>query len=160
MSLFPRSMNRFLNLIASLLISVALNSCGPCRNLDCLVSKYDFEFRILDAESGQDLVFGPNAKFEAREFRLYSSQGNERVEYVLHPLHSPYFEGDTTFYAEVFPPLGPVFLSYPNGKIDTLLLGYTQYHTECCGRITELKQLTRNNSEEFNDLWQVLEFHY
>ncbi|GMQ26760.1 hypothetical protein Aoki45_34430 [Algoriphagus sp. oki45] len=153
-------MIRLFQTTSFVLIAGLLISCDPCRNLDCLASKYDFEFRILDAESGLDLVFGPNAQFKAEEFRLYSLQGNEQVEYVLQPLFSPYYEGDTTFYAEVIPPLGPVFLSYPNGKIDTLVLSYTQYDTECCGRITEVRELTRNNSEKFNDLWQILEFSY
>ena len=153
-------MTRPFNKSLILLILLIICSCDPCRNLDCLASKYDFEFRILAGDTGKDLVFGPDAQFEANEFTLFSLQGNERVEYGLQPLFSPYYDGDTTFYAEVFPPLGPVFLSYPNGKIDTLVLSYTQYDTECCGRITEVRELTRNNSEKFNDLWQILEFTY
>ncbi|WP_026952083.1 hypothetical protein [Algoriphagus mannitolivorans] len=144
----------------SIVFMFAMSSCSPCRNLDCLVSQYDFEFRILDSNTGSDLVFGSKRIFDPREFSMFSISGTGPQEYPLQIRASSFFTGDTTFYAEVFPPASQVFLQYPNGKIDTLELSYRQFDSECCGRITEITKLIRNKTQSFTQLREVLEFIY
>ena len=139
---------------------LVFSSCSPCRDLDCLVSQYDFEFRILDSNSGSDLVFGSNRVFDPREFSMFSISGTAQQEYPLLFRTSSFFTGDTTFHAEVFPLASQVFLRYPNGKIDTLELSYRQFDSECCGRITEITKLNRNKTQSFTQLREVLDFIY
>ncbi|MDX5337818.1 MAG: hypothetical protein LPK25_02250 [Cyclobacteriaceae bacterium] len=153
-------MRKILKVHFTMIFMLVLSSCNPCRDLDCLVSQYDFEFRILDSNTGSDLVFGSKRIFDPREFSMFSISGTGQQEYPLQIRSSSFFTGDTTFYAEVFPSASQVFLRYPNGKIDTLELLFRQFDSEYCGRITEITKLNRNKTQSFTQLREVLEFIY
>mgnify|MGYP005748088591 CR=1 FL=1 len=152
--------NTIFSLGTTLFITLILNSCSPCRNLDCLSSRYDFEFRILDANSGEDLVFGSNAIFKFGELSVFSLQGNQQQMYPLEAKTNSFFQGDTTLRVEVFPKTDRVFLRYPNGRIDTLLLTFREFDSECCGRITEITEIERNQLQKFTNLREPMEFMY
>ncbi len=136
-----------------------LNACNPCRNLDCLTSRYDFRFEIVDKISGENLVFGQNSIFEFKEIRLYALMGSDTVYYPTYREEGfGSMNQDTVIAAEIFPPTGVLFLEYPDQSRDTLSLTFSQRDTECCGFITTITSVTRNGTELFEDLIEPIVF--
>jgi hypothetical protein len=128
-------------------------SCGPCRNADALVSTYEFEFTVVDGETGEDLIFGENARLDPDGFQLYSHGGTERISHGLYP-------GEGAIWADIRGVRGDLYLEYPDGKIDTLQVFFERRETECWGTVDRLSQLTRNGSEVYADIYQLLLFEY
>lgn len=141
------------------LVFIVLTSCSPCRNLDCITSRYDFRFQIVDKNSGENLVFGPNAIFEYEKIRLYSVIGSDTINYSTYLNEGPgSVNQNTLIIAEVFPPTGVLFLEYPDKSRDTLSLTFSQRDTECCGLVTSIMSITRNGTEFYQDLYEPLFF--
>ena len=128
-------------------------SCSPCGNADALVSTYEFEFTVVDDETGEDLVFGENARLDPYGFQLYSLGGTERISHELYP-------GQGAIWADIRGVRGDLYLEYPDRKIDTLQAFFERRETECWGTIDRLSRLTRNGSEVYADIYDVLLFEY
>lgn len=139
-------------------IFVFLTSCGPCRNLDCISSTYDFSFQIVDENTGRNLVFGPDAIFEYKEIRLYSIIGSDTVIYPTRVKGLDLQSQDKLIIVEVFPPTGVLFLEYPDKSRDTLSLTFSQTETQCCGSVVTMTSITRNGKEVYQDLYEPIRF--
>jgi hypothetical protein len=52
------------------------NKCDPpelnCADIMCITHNYTFGFRIVDKETGADLVFGSNPRYTTSDIKLYS----------------------------------------------------------------------------------------
>lgn len=140
------------------LVFIVLTSCSPCRNLDCIFSKYDFSFQIVDKATGENLVFGPNAVIEYEEIKLYSIIGSDTITYSTLVKGIDLKSQDKLITVEVFPPTGVLFLEYPDKSRDTLSLTFSQRETECCGLVTSITSITRNGTEYYQDLYEPLFF--
>lgn len=151
--------NRKLKIASAGLLFVIFSSCGPCRNLDCISSNYLFTFQIIDENTGENLVFGPNAILDYREIRLYSIIGSDTVNYTT-SLNVGFgsTNHDSIIVVEVFPPTGVLFLEYPDKSRDTLSLTFSQRETECCGWVESITSITRNGTEFYQDLYEPLLF--
>lgn len=136
-----------------------LCGCNPCRNLDCISSKYDFRFQIVDKTTGENLVFGPNSIIDYEGIRLYSIIGLDTVNYSTYLNGGPGSPNqNTVITAEVLPPTGVLYIEYPDKSRDTLSLTFSQRDTECCGLIVVLTSVRRNGIEFYQDLYEPLIF--
>jgi len=66
-----------------LLISLLVNSCEKkstpncpdteedCTTIRCLITNYAFNFRVIDKNTGTDLVFGPSPRYNVADIALY-----------------------------------------------------------------------------------------
>lgn len=142
------------------LFASALFSCTTCGNADIPISKFDFEFAVVDAETGENLMSGGSPQLDPQGFALYSMRGTERIPHELYVYPPESFSGDQVIRADIRGVHGDFYLAYPNGKVDTLQAFFSVHETECWGRVDTLLELVRNGSESFTDMYAVLRFRY
>ncbi len=137
-----------------------LFSCSPCGNADAPISTYEFEFTVVDRETGEDLIFGENATLDPDGFQLYSFRGTDRVSHPLIPYELELTLGYSAISADIRGVQGDLYLEYPDGNIDTLQAFFDRRETECWGTIESVQQITRNGSEVYDNIYEVLLFEY
>ncbi len=136
-------------------------SCAPCaNNLYPPVSKYDFEFTVVDAGTGANMLFGENASLDPSGFQRYSLRGTEPISHPLHAYVPDFGDGHPAIRADISNVAGDLYLVYPDGKTDTLRAFFERRETECWGTIDLLRQITRNGSEIYDNIFEVLLFEY
>lgn len=121
-----------------------LNSCNPCRNLDCISSNYTFKFRLLDRDNDYDLIFGQNSIYNPNEFAFYTLSGNDTTNYN-YKITS--YGNDSILSVDFFPQANEVFMKFGNGDIDTFYINYTTESTECCGVVTSVSKVIYQTQE-------------
>jgi len=120
-------------------------ACDECRNLDCVASDMDGNFRIVSDTSGKDLVFGPNKIYNKDSIRFYSINGPDTI--VFKPDAVPVVGTPDSALRVFFNPNYPTaYMRLSDGDVDTLVLTTESYDTDCCGRIYNVKNFRFNNS--------------
>ncbi len=73
-------------LVYSLVISLLFTGCKKskntactepsldCTGVSCLLTNYNFNFRVVDKATGADLVFGTNPRYNTADIKLYSDK--------------------------------------------------------------------------------------
>jgi len=135
---------------------IFLLSCDECRNLDCIPSDIDGNFRIISDTSGKDLVFGPDKIYNKDSIRFFSINGTDTV--VFRPEAVPVV-GTPDSALRVFfnPTYATAYMVLSDGDVDTLAITSESYDTDCCGRITNIKNFRFNNSVDIAGLQVVHE---
>ncbi|GAA0878760.1 hypothetical protein GCM10009119_17280 [Algoriphagus jejuensis] len=151
---------RHFRIVLILSLASTLFACDTCGNADALVSKYDFEFTVVDAETGDNLISGDAPALDPYGFELYSLRGSERFSHELYIYPNESYSGNQVIYADIRGLKGHLYLAYPDGNVDTLQAFFSQHNSECWGRIDTLEELVRNGSETFSDLYTVIKFEY
>lgn len=123
-----------------------LISCDPCRNLDCLSSNYDGQFRLVSAGNGNDLVFGPTRVYDKNQVRLYALNGTDTIFFDYQTIKFSGAGYDSVLHVHFFPKTDIAYMRLSNGDIDTLAITYTTKSSKCCGEITEITKFRYNNS--------------
>ena len=66
-------------------LSSMIDSCDPCRNLDCISENHIGQFRIVSKTDGKDLVFSQNAVYDPAKIQFYSLSGTDTFFYKYSP---------------------------------------------------------------------------
>ncbi len=126
---------------------LALVSCDPCDNLDCISDNYFGQFRIVSKTDGKDLVFGPDAIYDKTKIRFYSLNGADTMFFSYEPLKFAGVGYDSILYVNFFPETKtPAYIKLNDLDTDTLTITYNTFSTKCCGTITEIVKFRYNNS--------------
>ena len=138
---------------------IAFYSCDKCKNLDCVVSDYSGQFRILNKSNGNDLVFGSNSIYDKNKIKFYSLIGNDTA-FFQYKAESRYLNSATDSILVVYylsEPKGLTFIKLNNTDIDTLSMTYLTANTKCCGAVTTISKFTFNNTNDIGDNGEVRE---
>jgi hypothetical protein len=127
-------------------IATLLSSCDPCRNLDCVSSNYDGQFRIVSASTGHDLVFGTNRLYDKNQIMFYSLKGTDTTFLEYQAIKFGGTGYDSILHVRFFPQPDIAYMRLSNGDIDTLGISYKTTKTRCCGTITEIRNFRYNNA--------------
>ena len=120
-------------------------ACDECRNLDCISSDLDGNFRIISDTSGKDLVFGPDKIYNKDSIRFFSINGTDTV--VFRPEAVPVVgTPDSALRVFFHPTYATAYMLLSDGDVDTLAITSESYDTDCCGRITNIKNFRFNTS--------------
>lgn len=133
-------------LLSLIFICLCFYSCDPCRNLDCLPSNYDGQFRVVSATDGKDLVFGPNRVYDKNQIKFYSLKGADTTFFSSQAIKFGGTGYDSIIHVRFFPGPAIAYMRLSNGDVDTLQISYRSYDTRCCGRITEITNFRFNNT--------------
>ena len=133
-------------------------ACDPCIGLDCLVSEYDFRFRVIDQNTGEDLFFGTGPSYDKSHLRLYGIENGDTLDFVIKASLADYYGMDSLFETKINRPMDQIYLQYPEGSRDRLIPFYSRYQSECCGLITDIHKIIRNDTEVHINLHEVLVF--
>ena len=120
-------------------------ACDECRNLDCIPSDIDGNFRIISDTSGKDLVFGPDKIYNKDSIRFFSINGTDTVAFrpdAVPVVGTP----DSALRVFFNPTHATAYILLSDGDVDTLAITSESYDTDCCGRITNIKNFRFNNS--------------
>jgi len=131
-----------------LLAVLFLCACDPCRNLDCVASNYNGQFRIVQAASANDLVFGSNARYNKDSIRFFSVKAGDTTFYNSQALYFPGTGYDSILQVRFFPKTDTAYMQLGNGDTDTLQMQFRTYNTRCCGVITEITNVRFNNGND------------
>lgn len=138
-------MSTLLKFASGTLILLTL-ACDPCAKLDCISSDIDGNFSIVSKADGKDLVFGPDKIYNRDSILFFAVNGVDTVRYPQ--TGEPVVEtpGDSILRVFFFPTNLTVYMRLSDGDIDTLTLTTESFDTDCCGRITNIKNFRLNNS--------------
>jgi hypothetical protein len=134
-----------LHLYALIIISFIAQSCDPCRNLKCLSSNYDGQFRIVSKTDGKDLVFGPASIYNKNLIKFYALKGNDTTFFDYQTIKFGSIGYDSILYVRFFPVTDIAYMRLSNGDIDTFNITLNTFGTRCCGSITEITNFRFNN---------------
>ena len=119
-------------------------ACDECRNLDCMPSDVDGNFRIVSDTSGKDLVFGPNKIYNKDSIRFFSVNGIDTI--VFKPDAVPVVGTSDSALRVFFNPTFPIaYMRLSDGDVDTLAITSESYDTDCCGKITNITNFKFNS---------------
>ena len=121
--------------------------CDPCGKLDCATGDRNVQFRIIDKQSGSDLLFGPSRIYHPDSIQFYSIKDLDTTFYE--PRKDRIIRSqanDSLVYVIFFRPSSTVYMRLKSGDVDTLKLGLKSYDTRCCGRLTDITSLRLNDS--------------
>ena len=145
-------------LIISLCI-LTFYSCDKCGNLDCAVSDYSGQFRILNKSNGNDLVFGSNSIYDKNKIKFYSLNGNDTT-FFQYSAENRYLRNSNDSILKVYyltEPKGLTFIKLNNTDIDTISMIYSTNNTKCCGVVTTISKFIFNNTNDIGDNSEVRE---
>ena len=132
--------------IYAVIIIVSLFSCDRCKYLDCVIDKYTGNFRIVSAETGDDLVFGKHAVYNKDHIKFFSLKGTDTTFFNCQVTTAAGFTNyDGALYVNFYPLTEVAYIRLSEYDIDTLDISYKTIRTECCGTITEITNFRYNN---------------
>ena len=142
--------NKLLCLCLFLFIAVSFLLAGCCFgqakcNED---NRFAATFRIVDAQTGQDLLFGSSRKYNPAEIKLYSIIGTDTIASSLYADHPTHYPGrDSLLYAQFnYRRLAVVFMRLNSNDIDTLQISYKVVDASpCCPDYNTIQSIQFNN---------------
>jgi hypothetical protein len=138
-----RYLHKSLKVIAGCLLFF---SCDPCKNLDCISDNIHGQFRIVDANNGNDLVFGPNRIYKKNQIEFYSFKGADTTFFEWQAIKFQNIGYDSILHIRFYPQVETVYMRLSKEDIDTIKISYNTFNTKCCGTITEIKDFKFNSS--------------
>lgn len=129
------------------LAAVLFGACTPCGNLDCLVSDYAGQFKIVSTDQ-KNLLFGPDKRYSKDSVQFYSIDQADTTWFDFTAYPAGDYGLDSIISLNVYRKLDMLYISYSDGDIDTLNLSYNTYKSKCCGYITEVTGIRFNNKLE------------
>lgn len=132
---------------------LGFTACNNCQYLDCVVDDYYAYIKLVDGDSGSDLVFGNHAIYDTAQIKCYSLNGSDTINYNK---TVTYAYGDTSLQIEFFPKTDKVFLQVAELDADTLSFKFNEYSTKCCGHITTISHIKFNNGEQIDNKGTVI----
>jgi hypothetical protein len=121
-----------------------LNSCNPCRNLDCISSNYTLRFRLLDRNTEYDLFFGQQSIYDPNETVFYTLNGSDTT---IYDYNFTTYGTDSIISVDFFPQSNEIYMEFDNGDIDTFYVNYDTESTECCGVVTTVSKIIYQSQE-------------
>jgi hypothetical protein len=125
-----------------------LFSCDPCKNLDCLSDSIHGQFRIVDAATNRDLVFGPNRIYDKNEIRFFSVNGSDTTFFDYEPIKFGGANYDSILYVKFIPRTDLAYLQLSIADVDTLRMTYQTKKTKCCAEITNIVNFRYNDKTD------------
>ena len=128
------------------LILLGLNSCDPCKNLDCASSNFYGQFRIVDKIDGKDLLFGSTKIYDKEKIKIYSVNSIDTTFYDAEFIKFGGTNYDSILYVRFYPQIfNSVFLKLSDTDTDTLTMTFKIFDTKCCGTITQIDKFLYNS---------------
>jgi hypothetical protein len=125
---------------------LVMQSCDPCKNLDCLHNDYFGEFRIVDEQNGDDLLFGSAKLYDKNKVTFYSLSSKDTIRYPFKAERIAGSINDSLINVDFFPAEDKVvFIKWKSDDIDTITVHFRTFDTECCGKITEIEKFKYRN---------------
>jgi hypothetical protein len=138
-NLFHPNLSLIKKLFPVLLLPLLMAGCkDPCKNIDCLPPKL-FSFTIQSVDNGEDLIFGDQRQLTEEDIEVFSVSDGERI-----PAET-YFGPDRVVVRTNHQLIGEYFVEARN-ELDTINLLMTIKDTGCCGRQTEVEQVSLNGT--------------
>ena len=135
-----------MRLFAFLLTLIFLSSCECLTTrVGCAPDNYTGFFRILDAGTGHDLVFGPNSIYDETQIKFYSLNGPDTSFFNF---HNAFMNSDTVLQVEFSSRPGVAYMRFGNGDIDTLNISYASMERNCCSMYNYISQYRYNNKTD------------
>lgn len=128
-----------------ILIILIFQGCDTCKYLDCAVSNQNIYISLNEKASGNDLLFGPNAKYDAENVRFYSVVNKDTLWHNSTIAKYPKRNYDTVIHVSLSESHPQFFVQWGAGKTDTFNIAYQSYKTKCCGVITNIQSLLYND---------------
>lgn len=128
-------------------ISVILASC--CfGNRKCNYDNNSASFRLIDANNGRDLVFGPHAIYESGEIQFYSLSNGDSIQHRCQPGANPNPGQDSLLYVGFdYSHQDTVFIRLNTADTDTLVVDYiTIDGSPCCADYKMAKPVLYNQA--------------
>lgn len=115
---------------------------SKCQLSECLA-----KFRIVNAQTRQDLAFGPSRKYNPAEIKLYAINGGDTVLQYIQAGPNPNPGGDSLLFASFdYRKPDMVFIWLNNTDTDTLQLFYQVVDASpCCPDYTEIQSMQLNH---------------
>ena len=133
-------------LLLTIIVTIGLFSCDPCKNLDCASSNYSGQFRIISKTDSSDLVFGSKKIYDKNEIKFYSINNNDTTYFEYKAIKFGGDKYDSILYVYFYPQtFTNVYMRLSSTDTDTLTMTFKTFDTKCCGRITEIDKFLYNN---------------
>ncbi|MBA7701526.1 hypothetical protein ES703_110266 [subsurface metagenome] len=122
--------------LVTISLILLLSGCITCNKDDCIQPPDPFNFKIIDKDSREDLVFSINAIYHPDSIRLFYFQGEEKIDLPLQKTTTKY-----EYYAlsnQILPYVSSIeiikdfYLQLNYLDTDTLLIDVRQINFECC----------------------------
>lgn len=137
-----------------LLITVVESCCWGVQK--CPVYDPTISIRVVDSQTGVDLLFGPTAIYDKSRFRIFSLNGSDSVfySYSLGSLNLTDSAVYTSFLSER---PGKVYIDYNNGDLDTLITRLViSSGGHCCDGVEEILVDSLNEQPYYGSTTPVL----
>jgi hypothetical protein len=133
-------------IIAISITGLLFHACD-CSKVDCSPPDENFaNFRIVSANDGTDLVFGPNKIYDKNQLQFYTINGSDTSFFENKLIKYPGVGYDSLIYVFFPDAPGAAFIKLSNADTDTLDMTYQTVKTECCGSTKVIANYRYNNS--------------
>lgn len=139
-----------LKFLLPIIVIFALSGC--CRYVDCLSDEYFAKLVVNDQNDSSDLIFGVGRVYDRSGIKCYSILGRDTTFYEIafEEYHSTI--SDSIVYIKLFPKIfEDVYIKWDDADVDTLMVQYHSFDTNCCGNITEISNININGVDYKND---------
>jgi len=128
-----------------LVLTVLFTLSGCCRYVDCLSDDYFGEFVLIDQSDSSDLIFGGGRLYDRSRIKCFSILGEDTTFYEIAFEDYNSSISDSIVSIKLFPEIYEnIYIKWDDTDIDTLLVKYHSFDTNCCGNITEISRLNIN----------------
>ncbi|MBK7232374.1 MAG: hypothetical protein IPH93_08925 [Saprospiraceae bacterium] len=132
-----------LKFFLAMMVLFTLSSC--CRYVDCVSDDYFIKLVIKDQSDSSDLIFGDGREYDRSEIQCYSILGGDTTIYEIAFEAYNSSVSDSIVFIKLFPEIFEnVYLKWNDTDVDTLLVKYHSFDTNCCGKITEISKKNIN----------------
>ncbi|MDA3615392.1 hypothetical protein [Polluticaenibacter yanchengensis] len=125
-------------------VSVIFFSCDNCRYLECAVSNLAINISLTEKLTGKDLLFGPDAKYDAENVIFYSVENRDTILHSKDIFKFPKTNYDTIIQVSLLKNSEKVYVQWEAGKVDSFDISYQSYRSRCCGVLTGIQTLLYN----------------
>jgi len=141
-------MRYFLQSLFFALTAMLLQSCDACWGRSCKDEEAnEVTLRILNAQNGSDLVFGPNRLYEREKIKFFSVTGGDTTFFANRSLRLSDNLPDSALLVDFYPKSDTAFIQLNGTDVDTLALTYGEVKSWCC-RLNVVSSIRYNNAND------------
>lgn len=130
------------------MICLAFYSCNNCKYVECDVPTASrISLRIVDKESGSDLVFDSDKRFNFSEINIIESTSKKPVSFINQDGEVSLSGLDSIILINALTLPKAIDIFHKDKKLETITLKYTTKSTECCGDLSDLSEALNSNGK-------------
>lgn len=144
-------MRNILFLLLVGLTVIQIQSCDPCKDVDCTdTERYEAHLRMIRASNGTDLVFGTTRVYEKEKLKFLSLKGGDTTFFSYEPFRLARDGYDSVLLVNFYPKSDTAFISLNNVDVDTLTFSYGEAKARCC-MLKVISSLRFSNSADISN---------